>query len=139
VTSQGHARARFCRALLSKNLTIIEAAAAIGHVRLDDALAVLVVMADKKDQRFEREQLREGRLLHEVTEPRARVADPLRVDLRRGSSYPLFRGPKRGVVALEAAAAVVPGSNTPAPYPLAWPQRCWITQPRSRGLDASRR
>jgi hypothetical protein len=55
VTSQGHARARFCRALLSKNLTIIEAAAAdLGHLRLEDALAVLVVMAEKRDPRFER-------------------------------------------------------------------------------------
>ena len=55
VTSQGHAHARLRRALLTKNLTIIEAAAAqAGHLRLEDALAVLVVMAEKRDPRFER-------------------------------------------------------------------------------------
>jgi hypothetical protein len=55
VTSQGHAHTRFRRALLTKNLTIIEAAAAeVGHLRLEDALAVLVAMAEKKDPRDSR-------------------------------------------------------------------------------------
>jgi hypothetical protein len=39
---------------LSKNLAIIEAAAAdLGQLRLEDALAVLVVMAEKRDPRFD--------------------------------------------------------------------------------------
>jgi hypothetical protein len=55
VTSQGHAQARFRRAVLTKNMTIIEAAVAdLGRLRLEDALAVLVVMAEKHDPRFER-------------------------------------------------------------------------------------
>ncbi len=41
--------------MLTKNVTIIEAAAAdLGHLRLEDALAILVVMAEKRDPRFER-------------------------------------------------------------------------------------
>jgi len=40
--------------VLTKNLTIIEAAAAdLGQQRLEDALAVLVVMVDKRDPRFD--------------------------------------------------------------------------------------
>jgi hypothetical protein len=55
VTSQGHAHARVRRALLTTNMTLIEAAAAdLGHVRLADALAVLAVMAERRDPRFER-------------------------------------------------------------------------------------
>lgn len=55
VTSAGHAHTRFRRALLTKNLTLIEAAAAeLGHVGLDDALRMLVVMAEQRDARFER-------------------------------------------------------------------------------------
>jgi hypothetical protein len=42
-------------AVLTKNMTIIEAAAAdLGRVRLEDPLAVLVVMAEKRDRRFDR-------------------------------------------------------------------------------------
>jgi hypothetical protein len=55
VTSQGSAHARFRRALLTKNLTIIDAAAAeLGRLDLDDALRVLMVMAEKRDPRFDR-------------------------------------------------------------------------------------
>ena len=55
VTRQGSAHARFRRALLTKNLTIIDAAAAeLGRLDLDDALRVLVVMAEKRDPRFAR-------------------------------------------------------------------------------------
>ena len=44
VTSQGHARKRFRRALLTENLKLIEAASReLQHVGLDDALRVLVV------------------------------------------------------------------------------------------------
>ena len=55
VTSQGSPHARFRRALLTKNVRIIDAAAAeLGHVALDDALRVLVVLAERRDARFER-------------------------------------------------------------------------------------
>ena len=55
VTSQGHAHARFRRALLTKNLTLIDAAAReLQHVGLDDALRVLVVFAEHDDVRFDR-------------------------------------------------------------------------------------
>jgi hypothetical protein len=55
VTSQGHAHARFRRALLSKNLKLIEAASReLQHVGLDDALRVLVVFAASRDARYER-------------------------------------------------------------------------------------
>ena len=55
VTSQGHAHARFRRALLTKNLKLIEAASReLQHVGLDDALRVLVVFAERRDARYER-------------------------------------------------------------------------------------
>ena len=53
--SQGHAHARFRRALLTKNLKLIEAASReLQHVGLDDALRVLVVFAERRDARYER-------------------------------------------------------------------------------------
>jgi hypothetical protein len=55
MTSQGHPYRRFRRALLTKNLQLIEAAATeLPTVRLDDALRVHVVMAEKRDRRFEK-------------------------------------------------------------------------------------
>ena len=55
MTSQGHAHSRFRRALLTKNVTLIDAAAReLGHVALDDALRILVVLAERQDPRFER-------------------------------------------------------------------------------------
>ena len=55
VTSQGHAHARFRRALLTNNVMLIDAAAReLHHVRLDDALRVLVVFAERDDARYER-------------------------------------------------------------------------------------
>jgi hypothetical protein len=55
VTSQGSAYARFRRALLTKNLTLIDAAAReLPHVSLEDALRILVVMAGRRDERYER-------------------------------------------------------------------------------------
>jgi hypothetical protein len=55
VTSQGHPHARFRRALLTKNVTLIDAAAReLKHIALDDALRILVVMAERRDERFER-------------------------------------------------------------------------------------
>jgi hypothetical protein len=55
VTSQGSAYARFRRALLTKNVTIIDAAAReLGTVPLEDALKMLTVLAEKHDPRFGR-------------------------------------------------------------------------------------
>jgi hypothetical protein len=55
VTSQGHAHARFRRALLAGNVNLIDAAAReLHHVGLDDALRVLVVFAERRDARYER-------------------------------------------------------------------------------------
>lgn len=55
MTSQGSTHARLRRALLTKNSLLTDAAAAeLGHLTLDDALRVLVVMAEKCDPRFER-------------------------------------------------------------------------------------
>jgi hypothetical protein len=54
VTSDGHPHARFRRALLTRNLGIIlPAAAELGRIGLDDALKILVVLAEKRDPRFE--------------------------------------------------------------------------------------
>lgn len=55
VTSQRHPYARFRRALLSKNTRLIdEAARELAQVSLEDALRILVVLAEKRDERFER-------------------------------------------------------------------------------------
>ena len=55
MTSQGHAHARFRRALLTKNVKLIDAASReLQHVGLDDALRVLVVFAERRDARYER-------------------------------------------------------------------------------------
>ena len=55
VTSQGHAYARFRRALLTKNVRLIDAAAReLTEISLEDALRILVVLAEKGDTRFER-------------------------------------------------------------------------------------
>jgi hypothetical protein len=55
VTSQGHPYARFRRALLTKNVNLIDAAAReLSHVGLEDALRIVVVLAEKRDARFER-------------------------------------------------------------------------------------
>ena len=59
MTSQGHAHARFRRALLTKNVSLIEAAAReLQHVGLDDALRVLVVFAERHEARYERAAVR---------------------------------------------------------------------------------
>jgi hypothetical protein len=55
VTSQGHAYSRFRRALLTKNVRLVDAAAReLQHVDLEDVLRTLVVLAEKRDDRFER-------------------------------------------------------------------------------------
>jgi hypothetical protein len=55
VPSEGHAYARFRRALLSKNVRLIDAAAReLPQISLKDALRVLIVLAEKRDERFGR-------------------------------------------------------------------------------------
>jgi hypothetical protein len=68
VTSQGSAYARFQRALTTGNLHIVEVAAAeLPTVGLDDALAILVLLAQTDDARFDRAAARWiGRLLTET-------------------------------------------------------------------------
>jgi hypothetical protein len=74
VTSQGRAYSRFRRALLTKNVRLIDAAAReLAQISLDDALRILVVLAEKRDQRFERAAARfAGRV---TTERRLDLAD----------------------------------------------------------------
>jgi hypothetical protein len=68
VTSQGSAYSRFQRALSTGNLQLIKAAAAeLPKVSLEDALAILIVLAQRGDHRFERAAARwVGRLLTET-------------------------------------------------------------------------
>ena len=55
MTSQGHPYAGFRRALLTKNVRLIDAAARqLQHVGLEDALRILLVLAEMGDDRFER-------------------------------------------------------------------------------------
>ena len=55
MTSQGSACSRFQRALTTGNLQLIEAVAVeLPKVALDDALAILIVLAQRRDPRFER-------------------------------------------------------------------------------------
>ena len=55
MTSQGQAYSRFRRALLTKNVTLIDAACReLPTVALEDALRVVAVLAEKRDERFER-------------------------------------------------------------------------------------
>jgi len=67
VISQRSASARFHRALQTRNLSIVETAALeIPQVQLDDALAILVMLAEARDPRFDRAAARwVGRLLTE--------------------------------------------------------------------------
>ena len=74
VTSQGHAYSRFRRALLTKNVRLIDAAAReLAQISLDDALRILVVLAEKRDQRFERAAARFAARV--TTERRLDLAD----------------------------------------------------------------
>ncbi len=68
MTSPGSAHSRFKRALTTGNLQLIEAAAAeLPSVSLEDALAILIVIARTGDARFERASARwVGRLLTET-------------------------------------------------------------------------
>src|SRR3954454_11732690 len=68
MTSDGSPYARLVRAIRVGNLAIIEATAAeLGWVALTDALAILLVIEAKDDDRFERSAIRwAGRLALEV-------------------------------------------------------------------------
>jgi hypothetical protein len=68
VTSDGRAYGRFQRALQTGNLQIVEAAVTdLRRVGLDDALAILVLLAEAGDPRFDRAAARwVGRLLTET-------------------------------------------------------------------------
>jgi|1186.fasta_scaffold946961_2 hypothetical protein len=74
MTSEGSPHARFRRALLTGNLTLIDAAAReLRYVALDDALRVLVVMVERRDPRFEKAAARfAGRM---ITEGRMDLAE----------------------------------------------------------------
>jgi hypothetical protein len=55
VSSAPDAYARFRHALLTKNVIVVYAAARdVGHLSLEDALRLLVLLAEKRDERFER-------------------------------------------------------------------------------------
>ena len=72
--NHGHAYARLRQALLTGNLTIVDAAARdLPHVDLADALKILRLMADKRDPRYERAAARWA----------ARAAHERRLDLER--------------------------------------------------------
>jgi hypothetical protein len=68
VTSDGSAYSRFRRALLTGNMSLVNAAAReLPHVALDDALRILRVMAAKQDPRFDRAAARvAARAIHEL-------------------------------------------------------------------------
>ncbi len=68
MTSQGSAYSRFQRALQTGNLQLVEAAAAdLPGVKLDDALVILSLLKDTRDERFDRAAARWiGRLLVET-------------------------------------------------------------------------
>jgi hypothetical protein len=68
MTSQGSPHARFQRALETRNLLIIEAAAVeLPKIGLDDALVILSLLAEGGDPRFDRAAARWlGRLLLET-------------------------------------------------------------------------
>lgn len=59
MSNAGSPYARFRRALATKNLTLIRAAAAeLPSVRLDDALEVCVLLRDREPERYERAAVR---------------------------------------------------------------------------------
>jgi hypothetical protein len=68
MTSDGSAYSRFQRAIRARNLPLIHATAAeLGWVALQDALAILIVIDDRDEERFDRAAVRwAGRLATEV-------------------------------------------------------------------------
>jgi hypothetical protein len=71
VSIKGSPYARFRRSLETRNLAVVlMAATELDHVRLDDALEILILMAEERDARFERAAARWiGRLLTETKPP----------------------------------------------------------------------
>jgi hypothetical protein len=87
VASRGSPHARFRRALLTKNVRLIDAAAAeLQHVALDDALRILVVLAEKHDPRYQRAAARFAARV--VIERRLNPAEGHRV-LALAESFPV--------------------------------------------------
>ena len=70
VTSEGHAYARFRRALDSRSATAaLSAASELEHVGLADALELCLLVRDREPKRFERAALRwHGRYCREVAD-----------------------------------------------------------------------
>ena len=70
VSSEGHAYARFRRALDSRNATVaLSAASELEHVGLPDALELCLLLRDQEPRRFDRAALRwHGRYCREVAD-----------------------------------------------------------------------
>jgi hypothetical protein len=68
VSIKGSPYARFKRSLETHRLPVVlDAAAELNHVRVDDALEILILMAHEQDPRFDRAAARwVGRLLSET-------------------------------------------------------------------------
>jgi hypothetical protein len=77
MTSQGSPYERFRQALLTKNMTVIDAAAAeLGRLPLEGALRVLIVMAEKRHPRFAK-----GSCSLRCSRDARATAEPVRVSL----------------------------------------------------------
>lgn len=101
-STQPAAYARFRRALLTKNLTLIRAAAAeLPVVRLEDALQVCVLLRDREPERFEAAAVRWiGRFCLEKQD--VSLDD---VEHARAAFSLLRREPERALLALQALSA----------------------------------
>lgn len=97
VTSQGSPYSRFQRALQTRNLQLVEAAAAeLPGIGLDDALVILCLLAEAGDARFDRAATRwVGRLLVEtpagLTDARLALALVERLPAGRDALHGLAR------------------------------------------------
>jgi predicted transport protein len=102
MTSDGSSYARFRRALLTKNLTLIRAAAAeLPQVRLEDALQVCVLLRDREPERYEAAAVRWiGRFCVEKQD--VSLED---VDHARSAFSLMRREPERALAVLQALCA----------------------------------
>lgn len=104
MSDSGSAYARFRRALLTQNLTLIRATAAeLPVVRLDDALQVCVLLRDREPERYEAAAVRWiGRFCVERVEVSIE-------DVREATSaFALMRSePERALITLQALCAGV--------------------------------
>jgi hypothetical protein len=98
VSDAGSAYSRFQRALTTKNLNLIRAAAAeLPAIRLDDALQVCVLLRDREPERYERAAVRWiGRFC--VERPAATLDD---VDQARSAFALMRREPARALEMLQ--------------------------------------